>query len=228
MNKIGDISVIVPVFNGRVYLKQCLDSIVNQSLVPAEIHVIDDGSTDNSAEVILEYPSIQYHRIENRGVAEARNYGIQISKASWIAFLDQDDFWPANSLEVRYDLQMKDARNIRLITGKQTWFLHGLSTKPAWVKNELLDRELDGYLLGCTLIHKHLFETYGLFDSSLRFASDFDWFFRLKDDNEVFNQVDEVVLMKRIHELNESRHAEASLKELTKSIFKSIQRKRSK
>jgi glycosyltransferase involved in cell wall biosynthesis len=227
MRKEADISVILPVYNGAKYLRDCIESIINQSILPKEILIIDDGSTDNSAAIALQYPQLRYQKILNKGVANARNKGLEMASFEWIAFIDQDDLWTRDSLKSRMHA-LEDVTHSKIVIGRQKWFLHGMDTPPSWVKKELMQDSLDGYLLGCSLIHKDLFELYGTFDDSFRFASDFDWLFRLKDAAEDFLQVEDIVLEKRIHELNESRHAKASLAELTKAIYKSVLRKRTK
>ena len=227
MRKEADISVILPIYNGEKYLRDCIESIINQSIIPKEILIIDDGSTDKSAAIALQYPQLRYHKTLNKGVANARNIGLEMASFDWIAFIDQDDLWTCDSLKSRMHA-LKDATHSKIVIGRQKWFLFGMDTPPSWVKKELMQDSLDGYLLGCSLIHKDLFELYGNFDDSFRFASDFDWLFRLKDAAENFIQVEDIVLEKRIHELNESRHAKASLAELTKAIYKSVLRKRTK
>jgi len=223
--KKADVSIIIPLYNGQSFLKECMDSIFSQSLAPKEVIVIDDGSTDKSSEIVHQYSDIKYLKTENKGVANARNEGIFRSASNWIAFLDQDDYWTPDSLKIRFDFLQRN-NQAKIITGKQSWFLDGLDCRPPWVKENQLKENLDGYLLGCVIVKKDLFIKYGLFDTAFRYASDFDWFFRLKDGNEEFFHVNEIVLKKRIHQKNESRHAEASLNELTAAIHRSILRKR--
>ncbi|MFT4847773.1 MAG: glycosyltransferase involved in cell wall biosynthesis [Sediminicola sp.] len=227
MIKEADISVILPIYNGEKYLRDCIESIINQSTLPKEILIIDDGSIDNSAAIALQYPQLRYQKILNKGVANARNIGLEMASFDWIAFIDQDDLWTPNSLKSRM-LALENSKQAKIVIGRQKWFLDGMDSPPSWVKKEQMQDSLDGYLLGCSLIHKDLFKLYGTFNASFRFASDFDWLFRLKDADEYFHQVEDIVLEKRIHEMNESRHAKASLAELTKAIYQSVLRKRTK
>jgi glycosyltransferase involved in cell wall biosynthesis len=221
----SSISVIVPVYNGKPFLFECLESIMTQSLRPYEVIVVDDGSIDDSKNIVERFTDIKYLRIENSGVASARNTGISFSTGQWIAFIDQDDFWAKNSLRDRMNSATENTHD-GIVIGKQQWFLDGLTTLPSWVKQEQMADSLDGFLLGCALIRRDLFETFGMFDSTFRLCSDFDWFFRLKDGDVIFRSVDNVVLHKRIHGENESRHADLSLKELSRALFASIKRKR--
>lgn len=98
------ISIIIPVFNTELYLKRCLDSIINQTYKDYEVIIINDGSTDNSPKIIYEYEEkykdkiFAYHK-KNEGVAIARNFGIQKSKGDFITFVDSDDYIDKYMLE---------------------------------------------------------------------------------------------------------------------------------
>lgn len=96
------VSVIVPVYQTELYLKKCLDSLVNQTLHEMEILVINDGSNDNSQKIIDEYaeryPKIQSYIKENGGLSDARNYGINHAKGEYIAFVDSDDYVEPNMM----------------------------------------------------------------------------------------------------------------------------------
>ncbi len=89
------ISVVIPLYNKEPYIKRAIDSILAQKIQDYEIIVIDDGSTDKSAEVVKSFPDPRIRLIqqENAGVSAARNRGIEEAKAELIAFLDADDEW---------------------------------------------------------------------------------------------------------------------------------------
>ena len=96
------VSVIIPVYQGDRFLAEAVESVLNQTYTHCEIIVIDDGSTDNSREVLEPYvDKIRYVFQENQGVAAARNYGIKIAKGELIAFLDQDDLWWPDKLALQ-------------------------------------------------------------------------------------------------------------------------------
>lgn len=93
------ISVIIPAYNVQEYIRRSIESVLCQEIKPFEVIVIDDGSTDNTAKIIKEYPNIIYYYKENGGEPTARNLGIQKAKGDWIAWLDSDDEWLPNHLE---------------------------------------------------------------------------------------------------------------------------------
>jgi len=105
MNK--KVSIIIPVYNVEKYIRQCLDSILQQTLKDIEIIIIDDGSTDNSKEIVDEYQSLWdnvmvFHK-ENGGQGSARNVGLQYATGEYIYFMDSDDYLEKNALESLYE-----------------------------------------------------------------------------------------------------------------------------
>ena len=90
------ISVIVPVYNVEAYLERCVESILQQTYAHFELILINDGSTDSSGQICdhlaSQYENIKAHHIENAGVSNARNMGIQLATGSWVTFIDSDDF----------------------------------------------------------------------------------------------------------------------------------------
>ena len=113
------ISVIIPVYNSSTYLRKCLDSVVNQTLKDIEIIVINDGSTDDSKNIIEEY-SCKYKNIifidqENKGIGKTRNIGIKKATGEYITFVDSDDYIKENMLEEYYKYAKK--HNFDLVIG---------------------------------------------------------------------------------------------------------------
>ena len=102
------VSVIIPVFNVEDYLKQCLDSVVHQTLKDIEIICVNDSSTDKSLDILEEYAKTDW-RIRvitqpNAGAGAARNKGMDVATGKYLAFLDSDDFFELNMLEKAYEM----------------------------------------------------------------------------------------------------------------------------
>ena len=110
------ISVIVPVYNVEKYIRKCLESLVKQTLKEIEIIIVDDGSTDNSVQIINEYmqnnENIKYYKKENGGLSDARNYGMQFATGKYIAFLDSDDYIDVTTYEKMYEKAKKEDSDI--------------------------------------------------------------------------------------------------------------------
>ncbi len=100
------VSVIIPVYNTEKYLRECLDSVVNQTLKDIEIICVDDGSTDNSLGILKEYAAKDERFVileqENQGAGAARNKGLEIAKGEYLSFLDSDDYFALQMLEKMY------------------------------------------------------------------------------------------------------------------------------
>lgn len=102
------ISIIMPVYNGEKYLSDCLDSVLKQSFVSYELIAINDGSTDNSLEILREYQQkdnrIKVHTIANNGPGNALNFGITCARGDYLCFIDQDDMIKPEHLKLLYDV----------------------------------------------------------------------------------------------------------------------------
>jgi glycosyltransferase involved in cell wall biosynthesis len=100
-------SIIIPAFNVEIYLRQCLDSVLTQSFTDYEVICINDGSTDESGDILNEYSrvnrNIKVIHQENKGLSAARNAGIKIAQGKYIFFLDSDDWLEPNALKILTD-----------------------------------------------------------------------------------------------------------------------------
>lgn len=124
------ISVIIPTYNRVKTIHRALDSVLKQHYPVHEIIVIDDGSSDNTAQVIEEFfPSVFLIRQENRGVSAARNTGIQTASGEWIALLDSDDCWLPSKLSDQVVALEKHAKQVICHTN-ETWVQNGKMCNP--------------------------------------------------------------------------------------------------
>ncbi len=111
------ITVVVPIYNVEDYLDECLQSLVEQSTIPFEVLLVDDGSTDKSPDISMKYTKINpelfhYYRKSNGGLSDARNYGIERAKGDYILFLDSDDYLVENAIERIVNLISNDNADI--------------------------------------------------------------------------------------------------------------------
>lgn len=102
-----DVSVVIPTFNHGRYLRRAIESVLGQTRMPADIIVIDDGSTDDTRGVVAQFKDVRYVYQANRGLSAARNAGIREARSQWVAFLDADDWWLPDKLA----LQLEAAEN---------------------------------------------------------------------------------------------------------------------
>jgi glycosyltransferase involved in cell wall biosynthesis len=139
------VSVIIAVYNTEDYLRQCLDSVISQTLSDIEIICVNDGSTDKSPEILKEYSAID-HRItiitqENQGPGVARTTGLNLAKGKYLSFLDSDDYFENNMLYTMYTTAEKKNYDIIVCTGNQlncsTNKTHAINNLPShYLKNK--------------------------------------------------------------------------------------------
>lgn len=110
----ADISIIIPAYNAEKYIKKCIDSIVNQTKEELEIIVINDGSTDNTEDIVKEYKDkrIKYFKNKNQGIGKTRNFGIEKATGSYIMFIDSDDYIEKDACEKMYNKAKNDNLDI--------------------------------------------------------------------------------------------------------------------
>ena len=146
------VSVIIPVYNAERYLRQCLDSVISQTLRDIEIICVDDGSTDGSHEILKEYAErdsrVRLLRQENKGAGAARNCGIDVAHGEYAAFIDADDCLCPGSLEplcrqaerANADMIRSRAYDCDARTGKRTKSTHnGLKRVPRFMFGRVLN-----------------------------------------------------------------------------------------
>lgn len=111
----ASVSVVIPAFNSARFIAGALRSVQEQSLPPLEIVVVDDGSTDETEEIVRaaqRLTPIVYHRVKHRGAAQARNLGVAHARGEWIAFLDADDRWHPEKLAVQFEQIVKHSDGV--------------------------------------------------------------------------------------------------------------------
>ncbi|MDP7034259.1 MAG: glycosyltransferase [Planctomycetota bacterium] len=179
------ISVIIPTFNRVHTLGRALDSIYVQSTPPAEIIVVDDGSTDETHSFLQkEHSSVRQITQENRGVSAARNRGIAASHTTWIALLDSDDAWKPDKLTMQIQALEREPSS-RICHTEEIWIRKGRRVNPKHkhAKSEgwLFERSLELCCISpsSVLFHRSLFDDHGPFDESLPACEDYDLWLRV-------------------------------------------------
>jgi GT2 family glycosyltransferase len=178
------VSVVIPTYNRCDLVVRALASVAEQSRPVDQVVVVDDGSSDGTAERIeAEFSGIEVHTQENRGVSSARNRGIRAARGEWIAFLDSDDEWHPAKLERQLDA-LATSRH-RVCHCEEIWIRGGRRVnagqrhaKPdGWIYRSCLP--LCAISPSAVIIHRTVFETIGLFDESLPVCEDYDLWLRV-------------------------------------------------
>jgi glycosyltransferase involved in cell wall biosynthesis len=218
MNQIHSLSIICPVFNGSIFIEDAIMSILNQAWMPEsfEIIIVNDGSSDISEAICLKlkkkYNHIKYISLDkNYGVAYARNIGITSSQLQYLAFIDQDDVWPTNKIEIQ-NQYIND--KVNYLVGLQSFELYGINEPPKWFKDKWSDKPQDGHVFGTLLIEKNEFLEVGLLNHSLKLTDDLEWFVRAKAQGKSEFIIPHVLLNRKVHKNNHSANIQNTTKEL--------------
>jgi len=186
------VSVIIPTYNRSRMLKEAIDSVLSQDYPHFELVVVDDGSTDATAELLQAYgQDLVVIRQPNRGVSAARNAGIAAASGRYIAFLDSDDLWLPQKLtrQVRFFNQYPDAL---VCQTEEIWMRNGRRVNPG-----LRHRKLSGMLFepslhlclvspSAVMIRRSLFRAVGRFDENLPACEDYDLWLRVGSRHPVY------------------------------------------
>lgn len=220
------ISVIIPSYNAANFLPDALESIEQQNYQPLEIIVIDDGSTDNTADVIKQWKRpVHYLYQQNAGAGSARNRGLTIAQGEFITFLDADDLWTPNRL-IQHIQYFEHYPEIEAIVGK-VQVQKILSDNTEAVKFEDIGIPSFIPVLGATIYRRSVFTQLGTFDA-MRFSEDVDWYLRVHEAGIRTAVIDTVLLYYRIHHHNTIHDRQQSTSGFLKALKKSLDRRRLK
>jgi glycosyltransferase involved in cell wall biosynthesis len=206
------VSVVVPVFNRAQYIRSTIDSILEQTYEYLEIILVNDGSTDDSLLILNEYKSKYPHKIsvinqKNQGQVVARNNAISMSKGKYIAFLDSDDIWLPNKLELQLPLFRG---NVALVYCG----VEQINEKGECISRVYCDENIKGHIYlklveknritgGSVILDRKAIDKVGMFDTNFQVAENWDLWIRVSEYFEV-DFVNLPLLKYRVHAGNMS------------------------
>ncbi|MDQ3929166.1 MAG: glycosyltransferase family 2 protein, partial [Chloroflexota bacterium] len=182
------ISAIITAYNYARFLDTAITSVLNQTRRPDEIIVVDDGSTDDTAQVVAKYAHevVRYVYKENGGAGSARNRGIVESKGDLLAFLDGDDQWLPDKLALQVE-HLRRYPTAGLVTGSE-WQVYSDGAEPMWLHRrpvgaaDMYRQLLVENVVGnpsLTLVKRECFERVGMFDEAMRLGQDWEMWIRI-------------------------------------------------
>jgi len=196
-----NISVVIPTYNRIELLKRSIDSVINQTIKPSEIIIVDDGSNDGTeAMVKKKYDSLKLIKQKNKGASAARNSGIKASSGEWICFLDSDDEWKNDKLEKQI-IAVANNSDYKFFHSNEIWIKNGkrINQKKKHKKygGDIFKKCLDMCRISpsSVLIDKSIFEEIGFFNENLVVCEDYELWLRICDKYEVFF-IDEPLIFK--------------------------------
>jgi len=180
-----NISVIIPTWNRADRLANALQSAFAQSLPPAEVIVVDDGSTDDTHKLVRsQFRDARYIHQQNQGVSSARNTGIEAASGNWIALLDSDDHWQPDKLKQQCE-HLRARPDYKICHSDEIWVRNGRRVNPMKKHAKQGGHIFRQCLPLCAispsavLIHRDLFNEIGLFDEHLPACEDYDLWLRI-------------------------------------------------
>jgi glycosyltransferase involved in cell wall biosynthesis len=205
MSARGFVTCVVPVFNGEKYLAEALESVFSQTYEPIEVVVVDDGSTDSTPAILAGFgDKIRSVRQENSGPSAARNRGIEESRGDYIAFLDADDLWVAEKTATQMRRFASTPRLSVSTCLMQNFWMPELQEEASRFKDTTVARPQPGPSQ-TMLVQREAFDRIGLFDPAIGHRDTQDWIVRAREAGARFDQVDQVLVRRRLHANNLSR-----------------------
>ena len=225
-NKSPLVSVVIPAYNAARFVHQAVQSALEQTYGNREVIVVDDGSTDDTKLGLSKFDGqFRYLYQENSGLSAARNTGIKAAQGALVCFLDADDLWASNKLELQVAF-LQEHRDIGLLSGRHEKFRDSGSPYTPFVaanklgENAALTFPIPAAFLelirsnfirvSTVMVRKECFEKVGLFDADLTAVEDRDMWLRISAHFSVAC-LPWVVCKKRLHDFNMSRDEERML-----------------
>jgi glycosyltransferase involved in cell wall biosynthesis len=221
------VSIIIPVYNYEKYLAEAIESVLAQTYQPIEIIVLDDGSTDRSAQTAKCFsPPVQYFYQPHGGAGAARNLGAGFAQGDYIAFLDADDLWLENKLTLQMAVFQSNP-DADMVFGHVEQFI---SPELDEKQKSIIDcpaENMPGYLAGAMVIKKSSFTHAGSFETNWQIGEFVQWYIKVKEKGLKSFMLPEVVLKRRLHTDNMGIRARDSRIDYVRILKASLDRRRS-
>jgi len=202
------VSVIIPTYNHGKYIESAIKSVIAQEYANKEIIVVDDGSVDNTCDVVAKYHDIvKYHYQDNMGESAARNHGLSIANGEYFAFLDADDMWLPNKLTKQLEVFRKKDSIGMVGCGGYDIDESGIIISPAWIRENYSSRDnmlealsihqiIPGSSSG-VLIKANCFKKVGYFNVELKYGPDWDMWLRIAAHYDIYFVSEPLVLIRK-------------------------------
>jgi glycosyltransferase involved in cell wall biosynthesis len=231
------VSVVIPAHNAERFLGEAIESVLAQTYAPVELIVVDDGSTDKTAEVAGAYSEATVISQENAGPSAARNCGALAAGGKFLAFHDSDDAMTPDKLAVQVG-HMLDNPGVGCVLAEQELLVEPGAELPFWAEGskvltvmpqrppELADEPNVHPMT--MVVRRGAFERVGPFDESMRAAEDFDWMLRASEEGVEIARLSGVLLRRRVHAASLTQDAAAGRAGLFRAFKGRIDRNRAR
>jgi glycosyltransferase involved in cell wall biosynthesis len=201
------ISVVIPTWNRVHFVHEALGSVLAQTLIDLEAIVVDDGSDDGTAEwaKTVDDLRVRFLRQSNQGAGAARNHGVQQAKGQYIGFLDSDDLWLPDKLQLQINF-LHAHPEVDMVFGAYVEFGESPDRNDPSSAPECNSQPMPGYSSGTMLIHAEAFARAGAFATQWRVGEFIEWYARAQEAGLQEAMLPEVVLRRRVHSANLTAH----------------------
>jgi glycosyltransferase involved in cell wall biosynthesis len=221
------VSVIIPVYNCERYAEEAIRSVLAQDYEPLEVVVVDDGSTDQSADVAKSFGAlVRYCYQERAGIGAARNRGVELASGELLAFLDADDRWVPAKLNRQVPILLSRPA-IDIVFGRARQLGHGKE----WDRGvQQVDYDgpdlMAGIISGTMLIRRESFFRVGPFRTDLKIGEFVDWYARAVDAGLSHLMLPDLLLYRRLHDTNQGVREREAITDYARVLKAALDRRR--
>jgi glycosyltransferase involved in cell wall biosynthesis len=221
------VSVVLPVRNGARFIEASVKSVLAQQWRPLELIVVDGHSTDGTLGMLERFdaPELRVIQQDGRGIPGAWNQGIAAARGEFVAFISADDEWTPKKLSTQLAVMVPHTTLLYTIANFRYEPVAGVQI-PRTFNPSLLDRNLVGRIMETLVARKEAFDIVGVLDETFATAHDVDWYARANELGVSHAVLDDVLLIKRIHDENASADASTNTPQLMEVLRRSIARRR--
>ena len=220
------ISVPMCVYNGETYLAEAIDSVLEQTYPNIEVIVVDDGSTDRSADIARGYGNrVLYIHQPHQGIGVARNRGLAACRGEFIAIQDADDLWIPQKLAIQHRA-IQQRPEAGMVNGRVRNFISPELNPKKFEHVTISNQSIRARVFCAALIRRTVFELIGVLPTEGRVGQDTDWFMRFADSGIPVIDLPDVLTYRRIHQNNQGFRERSSQHERLHWLKRGLDRRR--
>lgn len=222
----GLVSVVIPVYNNELHVGEAIRSVLDQTYRNLEVVAVNDGSADGSLAILKGFgPPVKVLDLPHRATSSARNSGVAAASGDFLAFLDADDLWMEDYLELQM-AQFQEDPELEISYVHFESFLSPELDEETKRKRMCPEDPLPGYIPSCTVVRREAFEKVGPYDESLLIGEFMDWCSRSKDIGLKSRLLAPTKVRRRIHATNTGVTLKKNRVEYLKIAKAHLERKR--
>lgn len=201
-----EVSCVIPVYNCERYVGEAIESVLTQSVLPGEVIVVDDGSTDDTAMVVRAFGRhVHLLAQENSGPSAARNCGLRAATGRYVTFLDADDLWHAEKTALQLSAFADDPQLKVCVAHVENFVSPDVPAELHAAEMAGRSEPMAGYVSACMMVPAEVFSIVGCFDESLKHTENSEWFQRARAHGLRDRMLPEVLVRRRLHAENRSK-----------------------